>query len=85
VRQLDRVLRERLTRAWAAGAGPGDERMVVDVDSFVAEVPPGLLATAPTAHAPNARSLSTAAGDDAMTFPHGRIAGRFGRRQVVRR
>src|SRR3954471_25031512 len=25
VRQLDRVLGETLTRAWAAGAGPGDE------------------------------------------------------------
>src|SRR3954467_13295127 len=37
VRQLDRVLGETLTRAWAAGAGPGDERLVVDVDSFVGE------------------------------------------------
>ena len=32
VRQLDRVLGELLTRAWAAGAGPGDGRLVVDVD-----------------------------------------------------
>src|SRR5215211_3745600 len=38
VRQLDRVLAESLTRAWAAGAGPGDERLLVDVDSFVGEV-----------------------------------------------
>ncbi len=38
VRQLDRVLAEALTRAWRAGAGPGDERLVVDVDSFVGEV-----------------------------------------------
>lgn len=38
VRQLDRVLAESLRRAWAAGAGPGDERLVVDVDSFVGEV-----------------------------------------------
>ena len=38
VRQLDRVLAESLTRAWTAGAGPGDERLVVDVDSFVGEV-----------------------------------------------
>src|SRR4051795_820887 len=38
VRQLDRVLADCLTRAWAAGAGPGDERLVVDVDSFVGEV-----------------------------------------------
>lgn len=38
VRQLDRVLAECLCRAWAVGAGPGDERLVVDVDSFVGEV-----------------------------------------------
>ena len=36
VRQLDRVLAETLTRAWRAGAGAG--RLLVDVDSFVAEV-----------------------------------------------
>jgi hypothetical protein len=38
VRQLDRVLAGCLCRAWQAGAGPGDERLVVDVDSFVGEV-----------------------------------------------
>jgi len=38
VRQLDRVLAESLQRAWTAGAGPGAERLVVDVDSFVGEV-----------------------------------------------
>jgi hypothetical protein len=38
VRQLDKVLAECLCRAWAAGAGPGDDRVVVDVDSFVGEV-----------------------------------------------
>ncbi len=38
VRQLDRVLGESLRRAWAVGAGPGGDRLVVDVDSFVGEV-----------------------------------------------
>jgi hypothetical protein len=38
VRQLDRLLAETLKRAWAAGAGPGWERLIVDVDSFVGEV-----------------------------------------------
>jgi hypothetical protein len=38
VRQLDRVLADSLRRAWAAGAGPGAERLVIDVDSFVGEV-----------------------------------------------
>jgi hypothetical protein len=38
VRQLDCVLAEALKRAWAAGAGPGEGRLVVDVDSCVGEV-----------------------------------------------
>jgi hypothetical protein len=38
VRRLDRLLGESLTRAWRAGAGPGDGRLVIDVDSFVGEV-----------------------------------------------
>ncbi|HEY1775393.1 MAG TPA: IS1380 family transposase [Solirubrobacteraceae bacterium] len=38
VRQLDRLLAETLTRAWRAGAGPGQGRLVVDVDSFIGEV-----------------------------------------------
>lgn len=38
VRQLDRVLALALQRAWAAGAGPGNGRLLVDVDSFVGEV-----------------------------------------------
>jgi hypothetical protein len=38
VRQLDRVLGQALQGAWAAGAGPDDGRLVVDVDSFVGEV-----------------------------------------------
>jgi hypothetical protein len=38
VRQLDRVLGETVRRAWTAGAGPGHQRLVVDVDSFVGEV-----------------------------------------------
>ena len=38
VRQLDALLGETLVRAWRAGAGPGEERLVIDVDSFVGEV-----------------------------------------------
>lgn len=38
VRQLDRVLGQAIERAWAAGAGPGNGRLVIDVDSFVGEV-----------------------------------------------
>jgi hypothetical protein len=38
VRQLDKVLAQSLCRAWQTGAGPGSERLVVDVDSFVGEV-----------------------------------------------
>jgi hypothetical protein len=38
VRQLDRLLAETLARAWRAGAGSGDGRLVVDVDSFIGEI-----------------------------------------------
>src|SRR5438034_4478522 len=38
VRQLDSLLDRSLERAWKAGAGPGAERLVIDVDSFVGEV-----------------------------------------------
>lgn len=38
VRQLDKLLAQSLERAWTAGAGPGEGRLVVDVDSFVGEV-----------------------------------------------
>jgi len=38
VRQLDRVLSEALARAWGVGAGPGEGRLTIDVDSFVGEV-----------------------------------------------
>jgi len=38
VRQLDRVLGLALGRAWRAGAGPGSDRLVIDVDSFVGQV-----------------------------------------------
>jgi Transposase DDE domain group 1 len=38
VRQLDALLGQAIERAWKAGAGPGDRRLVIDVDSFVGEV-----------------------------------------------
>ena len=37
VRQLDRVSRELLDRAWAAGAGPGDGPLTIDLDSTICE------------------------------------------------
>jgi Transposase DDE domain group 1 len=38
VRQLDKVTGEILSRAWAAGAGPDDGPLTVDVDSTICEV-----------------------------------------------
>lgn len=38
VRQLDAVCSRALQRAWAAGAGPGDKPLVIDVDSTICEV-----------------------------------------------
>ena len=37
VRQLDRVTRQLLARAWAAGAGPGDAAFTIDLDSTLCE------------------------------------------------
>ena len=37
VRQLDRVSRELLARAWVAGAGPGDDPLTIDLDSTLCE------------------------------------------------
>ena len=36
-RQLDRVIRELPARAWAAGAGPGDDPLTIDLDATVGE------------------------------------------------
>ena len=63
VRQLDRVSRELLARAWSAGAGPGDAPLTIDLDSTICETyglakegcPP------PRLHRP--AGLSPAAGD----------------------
>jgi Transposase DDE domain group 1 len=38
VRQLDRVAEAVMGRAWAAGTGPGDGPMMIDLDSTVCEV-----------------------------------------------
>ena len=40
VRQLDRVGRELLARAWAAGAGPGAGPLTIDLDSTICETYP---------------------------------------------
>ncbi len=40
VRQLDRVSRELLARAWATGAGPGDGPLTIDLDSTICETSP---------------------------------------------
>ena len=37
VRQLDRVSRELLARAWVAGAGPDDAPFTIDLDSTICE------------------------------------------------
>ena len=38
VRQLEAVNGHALERAWAAGAGPGDQALVIDIDSTICEV-----------------------------------------------
>ena len=38
VRQLEAVIGKALERAWAAGAGPGAQPLVIDIDSTICEV-----------------------------------------------
>jgi hypothetical protein len=38
VRQLDRAAEQILGRAWAAGAGPGNQPMTIDLDSTICQV-----------------------------------------------
>ena len=61
VRQLDRVSRELLARAWDAGAGPGDSPLTIDLDSTVCETYGGQGGSAPSQLHRPAR-LSSAAG-----------------------
>lgn len=38
IRQLDAVIAETIRRVWALGAGPGGDRLVIDIDSTITEV-----------------------------------------------
>jgi hypothetical protein len=38
IRQLDQAAEHALTRAWAAGAGPGQQPVTIDLDSTICEV-----------------------------------------------
>src|ERR1019366_6240129 len=38
VRQFEKVIGDTLGRAWSLGVGPGDHRLVVDIDSTIREV-----------------------------------------------
>ena len=49
IRQLDRVAETLLARAWAAGAGPGDQPMTIDLDSTICQVTATTRAAPPTA------------------------------------
>ncbi len=58
VRQLDRVSRELLARAWQAGAGPGDAPFTIDLDSTICETY-GLARRAPaTTATPASRAIT---------------------------
>lgn len=37
IRQLDRLAEHALSQAWAAGLGPGDSELIVDIDSTICE------------------------------------------------
>ena len=66
VRQLDRVSRELLSRAWAAGTGPGEGPLTIDLDSTMCETY-GLAKEGPGQHRSGRRPLP--AGDRGSGAP----------------
>jgi hypothetical protein len=38
VRQLDEVIEEELAKAWSLGMAPGDDPLIIDIDSTICEV-----------------------------------------------
>ena len=58
VRQLDRVSRELLARAWAAGAGPGDAPFTIDKDSPSTWTPPSARPPSPLTNVVTQRLVS---------------------------
>ena len=58
VRQLDRVSRALLARAWVDGAGPGDAPFTIDLDSTLCETY-GLAKEAPATPATRVRAAIT--------------------------
>ena len=62
VRQLDRVSRELLARAWAAGAGPVDGPLTIDLDSTICETYGLAKAGCPPPQLHRPAGLSPAAG-----------------------
>ena len=59
VRQLDRVSRKLLARAWAAGAAPGDGALTIDLDSTICETSTAWPRRAPAATATPASGAIT--------------------------
>ena len=78
VRQLDRVSRELLARAWAAGAGPGDAPLTIDLDSTICETY-GLAKEGARHHGYTGKRgyhplLAVAAGTGVLRASHGAMA-----------
>ena len=67
VRQLDRVSRELLARAWAAGAGPGDGPLTIDLDSTICDVKGAWLAVQVMAHNLARWTLRIGLGEQVVT------------------
>ena len=62
-RQLDRVSREALARAWGAGAGPGDDPLTIDLDSTI-WTPPSVR---PTVRPRRGRAATATLASEAIT------------------
>ena len=69
VRQLDRVSRELLARAWAAGGGPGEGPLTIDLDSTICETSSLLLLTAPP-HSSSSLTSTLLTPHSSLLTPH---------------
>ena len=82
VRQLDRVSRELLARAWQASAGPGDSPLTIDLDSTICETWTGQgRGTPPRLYRPG---LSPAAGCRRRNRRRADVPAREGRANTAR-
>src|SRR4051794_8863651 len=75
VRQLDALLGRSLERAWQAGAGPGENRLIVDVAAAVSEIAEAAWQEIPYPKGGQAQIAETTYGDRRLIVRRTRLIG----------